>query len=491
MAPSTFHPRTIYIVVISGLVAAVVPRLLPMPSPESTNCLSILILAALWWIAEPFPAYVTSLAVVPLSVVLHAIDPNPGTAAKVASAAFFDPTIFMFVSGFSIAAILDKYKITQRLSQPFVSQILAFSSSKSGGDFKFFAGISILCVAMSALVSNVAGAILVTAIGQSIIKQLRLDGPSQKRVLLTIAYSCNIGGMVVPISSPQNLIALVALRTVSGTDDTVSFGEWIAFALPVALSSLFAVYVVLRRQLGVSNLRYSSIRSGGDNFESEHEEHVAPWTQQQSIVLFAVLATVFGWCGFDQLGLDSIFGHMGIFGLAVIVTFHAVGLLTAADWQALPWPVLALLGGGITLGQAVERSGLLALVANQISHWLSTSNVWLVHFFLVLTIALIANFLSSTVCAIITLPVIAKLGLAQGHSKLFVLAAALMTSGAMGLPVSSFPNANAAAVIDGFGGSKAVLSTKDFVRTGFPIAVIVLCVLATGGFWYGSSLLGL
>lgn len=62
-----------------------------------------------------------------------------------------------------------------------------------------------------------------------------------------------------------------------------------------------------------------------------------------------------------------------------------------------------------------------------------------------------------------------------GHPKLLVILCAFMTSGAMGLPVSSFPNANSMAVGVACGSGKphgkgnsamGLLRNSDFVRTG-------------------------
>ena len=58
-------------------------------------------------------------------------------------------------------------------------------------------------------------------------------------------------------------------------------------------------------------------------------------------------------------------------------------------------------------------------------------------------VAVLANFISSTVAAALLFPVVASVGEQTGHPKMLTVLCALMTSGAMGLPVSSFPNANA------------------------------------------------
>jgi di/tricarboxylate transporter len=95
--------------------------------------------------------------------------------------------------------------------------------------------------------------------------------------------------------------------------------------------------------------------------------------------------------------------------------------------------------------------------------------------------ALLANFISSTVAAVILLPLVATVGQQLGHLKLMVMLCTLMDSGAMGLPVSSFPNANSMAAGAG------VLQTGDYVRTGFPMAAFVALLVNTGGRWLAQA----
>ena len=483
---------TVYKTLLPMVLAAMIESMTPFPSVEMNRCFSILTVAALWWILEPFPSYVTSLLIVP-AVVLGAVIPGsePEATAITTVSRFFDPTMFMFVSGFSVAAALDKYRVTQKISAPFVNLIIEFSRAKSGADFGFYVSLSTLCVLVCAVVSNVAGAVLMTAIGQQISKQLELDMGAQRRLVLTIAFACNVGGMIVPIASPQNLVAILALRTASKNGLNVSFMDWVLFSVPFCVFSLLVVYVVLRARFGTGGrFGYSLVGSSRRSDLERHPgtpENASGWNTKQIACLSIVSLTLIGWCGFEAFGLQNFFGHMGIFGLFMVALMHGSGLLTAGDWQALPWPVLALLGGGLTLGAAVDKSGLLEYISTEVLAATTGLGPWVIAVMFFTSIAIVSNFLSSTVCAVIFLPVIATIGLHAGHPKLFVIPSALMVSGAMGLPVSSFPNANAASVSDAIRdkASGPILATSDFVRTGFAVGAVLLIMLSTGVYWMG------
>ena len=204
-------------------------------------------------------------------------------------------------------------------------------------------------------------------------------------------------------------------------------------------------------------------------------------------IVGVAVTTIFLWVIFDQV--QHIFGHIGIVGLLPIITFGASGYITKVDFNAMPWDVLVLIGGGLSLGLAVESSGLLIAIGDKLTHALSTDLGVVLLAFSTL-VAILANFISSTVAAVILLPLVATVGQSIGHPKLLVVLCAFMTSGAMGLPVSSFPNANSMAVGVSCGSGKpegagdqamGLLRTGDYVRTGFPMAALVLVLVNTLG----------
>ena len=138
------------------------------------------------------------------------------------------------------------------------------------------------------------------------------------------------------------------------------------------------------------------------------------------------------------------------------------------------------MGGGLSLGNAVKSSGLLALIAGGISGALRGQSLFVISLAFNAFVGILANFISSTVAAIILLPIIAQVGSQTCeiqpdgsevcHARMLVVGATLMCSGAMGLPVSSFPNANSmsARTKD----NAPFLATSDYVKTGFPMAVV-------------------
>ena len=195
-------------------------------------------------------------------------------------------------------------------------------------------------------------------------------------------------------------------------------------------------------------------------------------------IVGTVAVTVLLWCIFDSV--KPVFGHLGIVALIPLLVFYGGGWLTLEEFTSMPWNVLILIGGGLALGAAVQASTLLTLIANAIRDAIADQGSWTLFVAFNCFMAVIANFISSTVAAIIVLPIVAHVGVSTGHAETLVIGSAMMCSGAMGLPVSSFPNANSAATCDSKG--DFFLKSSHFVRFGFTVGGIILVLLCTLGY---------
>jgi di/tricarboxylate transporter len=454
-------------------------------------------------------------------------------AATVISGSMFDPVIFLFLSGFSIAAALDRYQINQ--------QLVVFILARVGTDpSKVFLAILCIGVFVSMWVSNIPAAVLNVSFMLPLLRQLPSHSSYPKMSLLGIAFSCNIGGMTTPIASPQNVLAIAAIHKLGVR---MSFGEWCLFAVPFCGLMVLLLWSFLQcffreglpsaedtsfrdgvircmestqenRKSPSSNAE-SPRRSGGnhgssspsssspnkkekkgrkgkqekegwcsdeesDGFSSPpspgkygggvlvayegrnkegevniefggnrsesgskggkykgEEEQMLYWTRV--VVVVVVMATAL------MLSIESLhdaLGHIGIVALFPTIFFFGGGFLTQTDFESLPWSVLVLMGGGLALGVAVKSSGLLTILAGAVTAAMEGQSLFVVMLTINISVGIIGNFISSTVAAIILMPLIAHLGQHYEHVKMLVVGAAVMCSGSMGLPVSSFPNAN-------------------------------------------------
>lgn len=245
-----------------------------------------------------------------------------------------------------------------------------------------------------------------------------------KALILGIAFASNLGGMASPIASPQNIIALQNLKP------QPSWGTWFFIALPVCVISIFAIWLLLivTFQPG-KGTTIVPIRPMKDKF-----------SPTQWFISLVTVATIVLWCVTHQL--EAIFGDMGIVAILPMALFFGTGILTKEDFNNFLWTVIILAAGGLSLGKAVDSSGLLHTIARGIRDDVSGMGTYGVLVVFSSLIIVVASFISHTVAALIVLPIVASVGkhMDDPHPNLLVMVSALMCSAAMALPTSGFPN---------------------------------------------------
>ncbi|KAK3343849.1 SPX domain-containing protein [Lasiosphaeria hispida] len=432
---------------------------------EQQNCLALLVLVSLLWATEAIPLFVTSLTIPFLCVVLNVFrdkeKPHLRLGSKDATAAVFaamwTPVIMLLLGGFTLAAALSKCNIDKRIA--------TFVLSKAGTRPRtvLIANMAVAAVA-SMLISNVAAPVLCFGIIEPMLRNLPAGSNMSKAVIIGIALASNIGGMLSPIASPQNVVAIGIM------EPAPTWGQWFFIVIPVGVISLFLIWILLlvtfRPGRGTTIVPIRPVRD--------------PFTGLQWFVSIVTVSTIGLWCASHQL--ESIFGDMGVIAIIPIVLFFGVGILTKEDFNNFPWTIIILAAGGLSLGKAVNSSGLLHTVTEAITEEVRDFSLYGVLVVFSCLILVIATFISHTVAALIILPLVYDVGkgLDEPHPNLLVMAGVLMCSAAMALPTSGFPNMTAIMKEDPTG--QRYLQVKHFISRGVPSSLMTLVVVITVGY---------
>ena len=325
----------------------------------------------------------------------------------------------LLLGGFTVAAALSKYDIAKRIA--------TFVLSKAGTKPRTVLVTNMFVAAFASMwISNVAAPVLCLSIIQPMLRNLPADSQMSKALILGIALASNIGGMLSPIASPQNIVALDIMSP------QPSWGKWFIIAIPVGIISILLIWglllVTFKPSRGTTIVPIRPVR---DKF-----------TGVQWFITLVTLGTIALWCVSQNPRLEKIFGDMGVVAIIPLVLFFGTGILTKEDFNNFLWTIIILAAGGLSLGKAVNSSGLLHTIAGTITarvEHLSLYGVMLVFASLILVVA---TFISHTVAALIILPLVHSVGegMENPHPNLLVMGGALMCSAAMGLPTSGFPN---------------------------------------------------
>lgn len=214
---------------------------------HAQRCLAVLLGVVVLWLTEALPYFVTSLLVPVLVVVANTIphesvpSAHPdglvtrADTAKLVLNSMFDKTIILVLSGLVAASAVARCQLEVRLA-------VGLQQALGTRPRALLLALMHLGLFTSMCISNVTAPILLLSVIKPILLELPLGSNYARALLLGLAFSCNLGGMLTPISSPQNAVALEALSTVG---EEIAFGTWLALALPLVEIGTFSSWMVI------------------------------------------------------------------------------------------------------------------------------------------------------------------------------------------------------------------------------------------------------
>ena len=444
-----------------GLALFALLLLLPTPAelnPAAWRVAALTLWMVTWWVTEAVPTAVTALLPLPLLPLLGVAD------IQTVASPYADPVIFLFLGGFLLALALQHSGLHRRLAMA----IIRVSGDRPN---RLVAGFMLATAGLSMWVSNTATAALMLPVALSVATLLGPIGgegddtdPFTPALLLGIAFSASVGGVATLIGTPPNALLAAHLSQQHGMQ--IGFAQWMLLGLPLSLSLLVLIWWLLTRvSYPVPNTPLPGVAAMLAT-ESAKLGRLSP-AELGAGGVFAL--TGLAWMTrpwLQQYLPDGVqLSDAGIALCAGIVLF-----MIPSDWQRgrflldwnatreLPWGVLLLFGGGLSLGAAIGDSGLAQWLAQQI---LAPGQLPLLALLalVVLLVNGVSHFTSNTAATATFLPLLAGLALTLEMDPLWLLLpATLAASCVFMLPVATPPNA----IIFGSG----LISIAQMVRAG-------------------------
>jgi sodium-dependent dicarboxylate transporter 2/3/5 len=458
----TGQPSAGPIPILAGPLLFAALLILPRPegvTPEGGATLAVAAWLATWWLTVAVPLAVTALLPLVLLPVL-------GIASPAAAAApYANPVIFLFMGGFLIAASMQRWSLHRRLS-------LAVVARTGTSPRRLLAGFMLANAFLSMWMSNTAATLLMMPIGVAVLSLLvRGDadetpgsGPGGRpdlaglgpALMLGIAYAGSIGGVATLIGTPPNAVLAAMADELLGVE--VSFADWLTIGLPVAAVMLTVCWALLA--LVLYRLPRRPLR-GAAELIGEEVAKLGRWHPAERVTALVFAAAATAWIfrspkqigGLTVPGIRSVVPQVGDSTIAI-----AAALLlflwptrdrdgrrtTVLDWahaRSIPWDILVLFGGGLSLASAFESSGLTRWLSGQLAALAGLPDLLIVAG-VAITFVLVTEITSNTATATLGIPVVAALGPSVGVEPLALMTAAAMAcSMAFMLPVATPPNA--------------------------------------------------
>lgn len=437
-----------------------------------------------WWIFEILPMGITAL--IPIFF-LPVFDLMPISQV---TPFYGSHIIFLFLGGFIIARAIEKTRLNERIAL-FILKITGRS------DRGIVVGFTIATAFLSMWISNTATTVMMVPIALSVLTFIKSNSVHDSKIdkelktmaivmFLSIAYSANIGGIMTPIGTPPNVVLLGFLNEIYKME--IDFFTWLLIVAPVAITLLFLQFFLLNRVFPYT------VAIDGDfrQFVADKLKALGKMDSPQKVTLtiFSLVATLWvfkgllhKFVGFSFLNDISIaiFGGFSLFLIPAkkdpskipTVGKKSAPVLQTKDIALLPWNIILLFGGGMALANALKNAEIIQMATNV----MATANLGS-GFFLVLALAtltlILTEVMSNVALCLVALPVIMNLAVQNGmHPLVAGLPAALCSSLAFSLPVSTPPNAIV------FGTN--YIRVKDMLKAGVLLNLIGISVVMSVG----------
>ncbi len=444
-------------------------------SPPGKAVLAGTVWVGIWWITEAIPIPATSLLPIIIFPLTGALKVSETTAS------YGNSMVFLFMGGFMIALSMEKWDLHKRIALNIIN--LVGTNTRN-----IILGFILSAALLSMWISNTATTMMMYPIAMAVARQFgeffRREKPElgdkEERnfgisIMLGTAYGASIGGMATLIGSPTNVIFSAVVK--NDYKITISFAQWMAIGLPVAIVLLFILWLYLTRIIFRPSIRSFSQVSGTIQNELNKLGKMKP---EEKKILAIFILTAFLWITRSFLlskflpGIDdtiiAIFGALTLFLIPGGKNDHILDWKTALK---LPWGILLLFGGGLAIANGFSNTDLSAWVGNGLIQYRGAPFI-IILFIITMTVNFMTEITSNVATASIMLPIVASLAAALGfHPYGLMIAAAISSSCAYMLPVSTPPNA----IIFNSGYIKIQeMAKKGFIMNLVSIIIITLAV---------------
>jgi sodium-dependent dicarboxylate transporter 2/3/5 len=391
---------------------------------DQRGALVVLIVASGFWTTEALPLSATSILIPLLQTFLGV------QGFSQALVPFFDPVVMLLLGGFMLAVAVEKYDLDEYFAYLIVSNVKA-------GPRSLVLAVMLTAGFMSMWISNTAATALLITMAIRICENIQDEkGNFTKIMILSIAYSSTAGGLSTLVGTTTCAMAAASLQELIGYE--ISFFGWIFYGFPIAIIQILIIWVVLFALFPTTVKEIPPI-------ERERTQLTAKQRQTLVVFGFAVIAWLTGKLPDPLANLIGWPGHgygSSVVAAVIIVLLFFVDLLDENDIKNGKWGTLLLIGGGLSLGSALEVSGLVNVISNLLVSFTGGGSPLLIVSMVTFAGLGISIIASNTASAGIFLPIAISLGQQTGFSPVILaVVVGIGTSLDFMLPVGTPPNA--------------------------------------------------
>jgi solute carrier family 13 (sodium-dependent dicarboxylate transporter), member 2/3/5 len=436
-------------------------------SIEGFKLLGIIIWMAVWWISEVVPIAVTSLLPIILFPSLNILN------IQETGANYGHKYIFLFIGGFILANAIQKWNLHKRIALNIILKL-------GGSTDKIILGFMLATGFLSMWISNTATTVMMLPIALSVINLLK-DHPDTlenenkvfgKALMLGVAYSASAGGIATLIGTPPNLIFAGFVQ--ENFNIEISFFQWMKIGFPVSIILMLFIWWFLTKY--AFKLNKTGFPGGKDEIKKILSKMGSINNEEKKILLVFTL-TILSWI-FRKSTINLIIPNFDDSMIAItsaIILFIIPSknkkepLMKWQDAVTIPWGILLLFGGGLSIAKGFQATGLDNWIGAQLS-FITFSSSLLVIFLIIAGVNFLTEMTSNMATTAMLLPIMIPIAnIMEINPYLLLVGTTLAASCAFMLPVATPPNA----VVFG----SKLLKISDMVKTGILINIFSIIII--------------
>ena len=465
--------------VLDGTTFETTKDVIVVNSTSAWFVFGVLVLMAIWWATEALPVAVTALLPLALFPLLNVVD------FQSAADPYANKNIYLFLGGFILALGIESSGLHKRMA---LKMILAVGSTGA----TLVGGFMLVAALLSMVVMNTSTTLMLLPIGLAVCSVVANTIPNISQdqqkyfdtaLMLGIAYAATIGGMSTIIGTAPNLVFVSFLEEQYGV--VIDFFSWMKLGVPVAIVMLFSAWVILTKIIFPTSFEASlETKEKLNNMLLE----LGPLTKDEIKISFIFGFAVIAWIT-SRLVRETFGIGIEDAGVAIIVSIILFMVPSSnkkndlMQWNKttqLPWGLLILFGGGLSLAAQVSGTGLGIWIGQGLTILKTVHPLVLI--FAIATLIIFLTEMTSNVATTSTfLPVIGALAIAIGVIPVaLTIPVCLAASCAFMLPVATPPNAIV------YGSGKFTIATM--MKAGFALNIVGIFVVSLFSYYLAPIL---
>ena len=420
---------------------------------EGKAALGLFLWAATWWVFEVVPIGVTSITIGVVQALFLI------RSAKVAFNDFMDPSVWFIIGSIVIGMVFTKVGLTKRMAY----KMLIIVGERTS---MIYLGCFLMTAALTLIMAHTAVAATIFPLLMAIYTLYEQDSkPTKfgKGLFMGMAFVAGAGSIITLLGAARGAVAIGFFRDITGRE--ITFFELSYYMFPLGWLMVFLLWGFFMVFFKPEQKTIPGLRERAKMLNAG----LGKITKMEILTLIIVLTSV------ALLGLRSFIPALTVLNKSAIilvstVLFFLLKILTIDDLEKIPWNIVLLFGGAMSIGFCLWQTGAASWLAIEWLGLLENASVFVFIMGIAFFVMIMTNFIMNVAAIAISLPVALVIAPYLGVAPEVILFASLATAGMpFLLLVGAAPNAIAY--------ESKQFTTGEFFTAGIPASILLMIVL--------------